>query len=159
MDPSDRGEGETKISSGGSKLRKDRIFHHTKRDCTCSPFFLRILDFDQPMLLPGSLGPQRDDRIFLGRRSGRDQPADHSQYRSDDDERDRCLRLQNSCDVVDLCDLVDYIVDREQQQPCDNNADNAREQTDDACLRVENVIMPIMIEDTTSEIETKAMST
>ena len=33
---------------------------------------------------------------------------------------------------------MDYIVDREQQQPCDNNADNAREQTDDACLRVEN---------------------
>ena len=39
MDPSDRGEGETEVSSGGSKLRKDRIFHHTKRDCTCSPFF------------------------------------------------------------------------------------------------------------------------
>ena len=42
MDQTDRGEGETKVSSGSDKRL---TFLHTKKDCIYSPFFNAHIDF------------------------------------------------------------------------------------------------------------------
>ena len=68
-----------------------------------------------PQQTPSLLRPQRNNRILLGCRTGRDQAADHGQDSSNGDKHQRSRKAQDCRDVIDFRDLVDDVVDREQQ--------------------------------------------